>query len=229
MKKLALAVTLALAGCSIGSQAPLTLHTDMPQLAPSKTARSDGVSIERWWTIFADPALERLIDESLAHNADLEAAAARVREAQASLRVVRSFQLPTLDAKASTARTDRGESHRVSFEAGYEADLWGKLSSSTAAARHALLASEWARASFEWSLTAAVAEAYFELAAVERQVAISEAVRESRLSTVMLRSREHSVGAGTELDLRRAEAELAYGRRRFGGGGASAMLRSSTP
>ena len=212
MKKLALAVTLALAGCSIGSHAPLALHPEMPQLAPSKTARIDAVSIERWWTVFDDPALERLIDESLAHNADLESAAARVREAQASLRVVRAAELPTLDAKASSTRLherDTFSKHRVTFEAGYEADLWGKLSSSTAAARHALLATEWARASFEWSLTAAVAEAYFELAAVERQIAISSAVRESRLSTVMLRQREHSVGAGTELDLRRAEAELA--------------------
>ena len=212
MKKLALAVTLAVAGCSIGSRAPLALHPEMPQLAPSKTARLEAVSIERWWTVFDDPALERLIDESLAHNADLESAAARVREAQASLRVVRAAELPTLDAKASSTRLherDTFSKHRVTFEAGYEAELWGKLSSSTAAARHALLATEWARASFEWSLTAAVAEAYFELAAVERQIAISAAVRESRLSTVMLRQREHAVGAGTELDLRRAEAELA--------------------
>ena len=80
MKKLALAVTLAVAGCSIGSRAPLALRTEMPHLAPSKTARLEAVSIERWWTVFDDPALERLIDESLAHNADLESAAARVRE-----------------------------------------------------------------------------------------------------------------------------------------------------
>jgi multidrug efflux system outer membrane protein len=239
MKKIVLAVALALAGCAT-PQSKLALNLEMPGLALPKSAKPEAVSIERWWTLFGDPALERLVDEALAHNADLESAIARVREARATLGVARAAQMPTLDAKASSLRnhqSDTFSSHRVSLEAGYEADLWGKLSSTTAAARHQLLATEWARAALEWSLTASLAETYFELAAVERQVEISEAVRASRLNTVSLRKKEYGVGAGNEFDLRRAEAELAatdstlaaLGRQRAALEHALALLTGRSP
>jgi multidrug efflux system outer membrane protein len=238
---LAVAVTLALGACATDLRGDLALKAEVPQLAPSASSAIQSISIDRWWTLFGDPALERLIEESLAHNADLESAVARVREAQASLGVVRAAQSPTLDAKAGSSRNHQAgqtySSHRVTLEAGYEADLWGKLSSSTAAARHQLLATEWARAALEWSLTAAVAEAYFELAAVDRQIEISQAVRASRVNTVALRKKEHGVGAGTELDLRRAEADLAstdstiasLGRSRAALEHALALLSGRTP
>src|SRR6185503_10593354 len=191
---LAVAVTLALGACAGSPRGDLALTAEVPPLAPSASSAIQSISIDRWWTLFGDPALERLIDESLAHNADLESAVARVREAQASLGVVRAAQSPTLDAKAGSSRNHQAgqtySSHRAALEAGYEVDLWGKLASSSAAARHQLLATEWARAALEWSLTASVAEAYFELAAVERQIEISQAVRASRASTALLRQRE---------------------------------------
>jgi outer membrane protein, multidrug efflux system len=211
MRYIAFAVALGLTGCATSTGGPRPTP-DVPALAAPASASVEALSIERWWTLFGDAALERLIGEALAHNADLESAVARVREARATLGVARAAQLPTLDAKASTSRNHQSETfstHRFSLEAGYEADLWGKLSSTTSAARHQLLATEWARAALEWSLTASVAEAYFELAAVDRQIEISEAVRASRLNTVLLRKKEHGVGAGSEFDLRRAEAELA--------------------
>jgi outer membrane protein, multidrug efflux system len=209
---MAFAVAVGLAGCAASSE-QLGLNPEVPALAAPANARIEALSIERWWTLFGDAALERLVDEALAHNADVESAVARVREAQASLGVARSAQSPTLDAFVGSSRNHQSEktfsSHRVSLEAGYEADLWGKLSSASAAARHQLFAAGWARAALEWSLTAAVAEAYFSLAAVERQMAVSVAVRTSRLNTVVLRQREYAAGAGNEFDLRRAEAELA--------------------
>lgn len=192
MKQIVLAAALALAGGAANAQGP---------------------SIERWWTLLGDPALERRMDEALARNADLEVALARVREAQATLDGARGGQSPTLDAKASAGRAMQAEhrstTYRASLEAGYDADLWGRLSSATEAARQQLLATGWARASIEWSLTAAVAQTHFDLAAVDRQIQVSEAVRISRAATVELRRREHAAGAGSEFELRRAEAELA--------------------
>jgi multidrug efflux system outer membrane protein len=60
----------------------------------------------------------------------------------------------------------------------------------------------------EWGVTASVAETYFQLAAVDRQVVISESMRAGRARNVELRQRENTAGVGTEFDLRRAEAEL---------------------
>jgi multidrug efflux system outer membrane protein len=131
--------------------------------------------------------------------------------------------MPTLDANARSSRDQRSNvsatpippgvgrqtsSHKLSFDASYEADLWGRLSSSTKAARQQLLATQWARAAVEWGVTASVAETYFQLAAVDRQIMISESMRAGRARNVDLRQRENTAGVGTEFDLRRAEAEL---------------------
>jgi len=220
-----LPLVLALAGCATSmsapeARAPVAAAT-LPALAPSASARPGELSIERWWTSFSDPALERLIDEALERNLDLVAAAARVREARARLDQARGAQAPRLDLQAQSGRARRsgdglpanasliGSSHSISLVAGYEIDLWGRLASASDAARQRLLAEQWARASIAWSLTAQLAEAHFTLRAVQRQVEISEAVRASRAATLSLRRREQSAGIGNEFDLRRAEAELA--------------------
>jgi multidrug efflux system outer membrane protein len=223
---LSLAVAAALAGCAgLSKESPVAADFGvLPGLAPAPSASAQAnLSIERWWILFGDPALERLMDEALARNEDLESALARVREAQASLDVAGAAQSPTVDLQVKNGRSQSSEvgatplprsvaressSHKVSLEAAYEVDLWGRLSSSTAAARKQLLATEWARASVEWSLTARLAESYYGLAAVDRQIEISQAVRAVRLETVLLRQREFAAGAGIEFDLRRAEAEL---------------------
>jgi multidrug efflux system outer membrane protein len=223
----ALVSGLVLAGCSANLPSKLVPSeslTAMPALAPAATATlRPGLSIERWWMLFGDAQLDRLMLEALTRNEDLEAALARVREAQASLDVARAAQSPTLDANASAARSKQSEvgalplprgvereasSYRFSLDAGYEVDLWGRLAAGTDAARHRLFATEWARMSIEWSLTARLAEAYFSLGAVDRQIEISEAMRRSRQATLQLRRREYGAGVGTEFDLRRAEAEL---------------------
>ena len=214
---LAIAAVLTLSGCAT-VPAPREAVADasvtaIPEMPASRSATvTAGLSIERWWTLLGDAGLERLMDEALARNEDLEAAVARVREAQASLDQVAAGQVPSVDLSARRTRQRvqgfESFSNRVSIDAAYELDLWGRLSSSTAGARQQLLATEWARTAIEWSLTAALAEAYFGLAAVDRQIEISETVRKLRQATVELRQKEYTVGAGNEFELRRAQAEL---------------------
>lgn len=207
------------------SRPPSAVLKAVPEIAPAASVVvRKGLAIERWWTVFGDAALERLMDEALAHNEDLESAVARVREAQAVLQVTRAGQSPTVDAQVKGSRQRQSEvgatpippglnnptgSLNIGLTAGYEVDLWDKLSSATAAARSQLLATEWAHASVQWGLTARVAEAYFGLAAVDRQIEISESVREGRRATLVARQRELAAGAGSEFDLRRAEAEVS--------------------
>ena len=218
-------VALVLGGCATSppdaSSRPTLTATALPALAPSATAQTGEVSIERWWTTFSDPALDRLVDEALARNLDLVAAAARVREARARLDEARGTQLPRLDLQSQSGRARQsadglpagtgvlGSSHAVSLVARHDVDLWGRLASTSGAARQRLVAQEWARASIAWSLSAQLAEAHFALRAVQRQIEISEAVRASRAATLTLRRREQGAGIGNEFDLRRAEAELA--------------------
>jgi multidrug efflux system outer membrane protein len=218
-----------LAGCASDSttkrlHAPDSPGTTKLTFTPSTTATiQPELSIDRWWSRYDDEKLDRLITEALAHNEDLEAALARVREAQAVVDQARASLVPTADASWRTSRSQqsrvgatplppgfdrRATSHRASLDTSYEVDLWGRLSSTTDAARYQLLASEWARASVEWSLTAQIAESYFALTAIDRQIEISDAVRVSRQATLRLRLREYEAGTGNEFDVRRAESEL---------------------
>jgi multidrug efflux system outer membrane protein len=220
----ALPLVAALAGCAIApdrSTRPTLTSAALPTLAPSASAQPAELAIERWWTTFGDPELERLVDDALARNLDLVAAAARVREARARLDEVHGAQLPRLDLQVQHDRFRQsadglpagvgtaGTSHSAALVARHELDLWGKLASGSEAARQRLLAQEWARASIAWSLSAQLAEAHFTLRAVQRQLEISSAVRASRATTLALRRREQAAGMGSEFDVRRAEAELA--------------------
>jgi outer membrane protein, multidrug efflux system len=221
---LMVACALALAACATESKlTPSASTTTIPELAPGAGAQVRDLTIDRWWSLFGDPVLDRLMEEALARNADLETAVARVREAQATLDVVRAAQSFTVDANASSSRSQISEvssmpvppgvnrvsnRHRVSLDAAYDLDLWGRLSSTSAAARSQLLASEWARSAVEWGLTARVAQSYFELGAADRQIELTEQVRSVRQRALDARRREYAAGAGSELDLRRAEAEL---------------------
>ena len=163
------------------------------------------------------------MDEALARNEDLESAVARVREAQASLDVARAAQSPTLDANTRASRAQQSSSarspcrpasiaqassHRLSLDAGYEVDLWGRLAAGTAAARRQLLATEWARAP---SNGASPRGSPKPTSRSPRSIGRSRSARRcARAATPRceLRQREHAAGAGTEFDLRRAEAEL---------------------
>jgi len=252
---IALAGLLALAGCANTTKLAdnTSARTALPALTPSASAQlSASLAIERWWLVFGDADLNAVVDSALANNTDLEIALGRVREAQASVEAARARQLPTVDlaldaqrSRHSTAGsaplppgTNRyATAYGATLLMGYEADLWGQLSSQTQAARERLLATRWARATVEWSLTSQVADTYFALMAVDRQVAISIAVRDSRTNTLRLRQRELSAGSGSELDVRRAEAEVTgaettlaqLNRQRVGLERALSVLTGQTP
>jgi multidrug efflux system outer membrane protein len=239
------AAAVALSGCAstlspVQKAVPDSRTTSITALTPSRTAvLKPGLSIDRWWTLLGDTSLDVLMDEALERNADLEVALARVREARANLEVSRAARSPAVDAKFQNGRNQQSavstpalppgadrlsSTHSAALAASHEIDLWGKLSASAAAVRQQLLAAEWAHASIEWSLTSSVAETYLELAAVDRQIEISDAVREGRAATLRMRKFEHEIGAGSEFDVRRAEAELtatevtlaSYARQRAG-------------
>lgn len=217
-----------LAGCALPVLAPVETREPfaagaLPGLTPSASAAPmRALSIERWWTVFDDPALERLIGEALQHNHDLAAAAARLQEARARLDEVGGSRTPQIELQTQSGRSrqsgdgalppgaDRTASnHKLSLAGHYDVDLWGRLAAGDAAARQRLQAQAWARAGVEWGLTAQLAETHFTLRAVQRQTEIGQAMRDSRSATLQLRRREQAAGLGNEFDLRRAEAELA--------------------
>ena len=70
---------------------------------------------EKWWEIFRDAELQKLIRAALANNYDARIAASRVIEAQAQLTITHANQLPTLSAggKSESAAAAARSNSRV--------------------------------------------------------------------------------------------------------------------
>src|ERR1041385_4208933 len=107
-----ISVAIVLAGCAVGPDykrpavnAPATYRTAASDTKPPPTEPSFG-DIE-WWNVFNEPQLKALIQEALAKSYDVQIAAARVLQAEASLRVTRSQFFPTINAGGDlvTSRT----------------------------------------------------------------------------------------------------------------------------
>ncbi|MBS1189347.1 MAG: efflux system, outer rane lipoprotein, NodT family [Rhodocyclaceae bacterium] len=222
------ALALALAGCTVGPdyrQPALELPETWPA-APAQATAADRVG-ERWWSLYRDPVLDRLMDEALVHNADLQAALARVREARALAGIADADRYPAVSARFSKDRTRSSlegsfplpedfprtlNNHRATLDAAWEVDLWGKYSRASEASRAEFLAAEWARQGVRLSLAAQVAREYFALLAADGQLATAQRTLATRNETLALFRRRLEVGAISEYDLRQAEAEVAIAR-----------------
>ncbi len=180
----------------------------------------------RWWRLFDEPELDALVEEARANNADLVIAAARVAEARALLGEAQSFFSPTLDAGASAARQRISRraagippgaprefsSYRATLDLSYEIDLFGRLRAGERAARAELEASEAAREAVRLALTAAVAQSYFSLRALDEQIELFSRTVKLREESIALQRRRFQAGLLSEFEFRQLEAEAAAAR-----------------
>jgi multidrug efflux system outer membrane protein len=220
----AAAAACLVAGCATPRPSAPSSRPDLPPLefAGAGTVAPD-VAIDRWWLQFDDAELHQRVTDALARNRDLSIAAARLEAARAQLDQAAGAALPAVDLSASSARSRLSEeaiaqpgsgarttaSHRLALTASHELDLWGRLRAGTDAARERLAAQAWAREAIEWSLSAQVAEAHFTQRALLRQLEVVRAVRQARGRQAEVYRVAARAGAGSELELSRAEAELA--------------------
>ncbi|MBV8031263.1 MAG: TolC family protein, partial [Betaproteobacteria bacterium] len=149
-RALALAMTGAalVAACSLEppyERPALELPQAWKETAPAYA--TDG----RWWKIYGDAALDQLVDEALANNADLAIATARVDQARGFAAEIESGYFPSVTASGSAARQQvstktatfppgnvipsRFNDYRAALNVSYEIDFFGRIRSSVRAAR----------------------------------------------------------------------------------------------
>jgi len=174
---------------------------------------------EKWWEVFRDDQLQKLIREALVNNYDVRIAAERVLEAQAVLGITRADQLPAITGNASGS-SERYPKTPITppFETGpaqvnlslfWELDFWGKFRKATEAARATLLATEWGRRAVITSLVSNVATAYFQLLELDLEMEISKRTLDARKESVRLVGIRQKGGTTSLLELRQSE-ELMY-------------------
>jgi multidrug efflux system outer membrane protein len=222
----ATALAVLIAGCAVG---PDYRRPEVELPAAWQGAPAEGVKgvRDRWWTLYADPVLDRLVEEALANNLDLALAAARVDEARALLRIADAQFWPSVDAAAQADRSRSSErtamrlplgtpiertNYRAQLNVAYEVDLWGRLRRGSEAAQAGLLATEAARYTVRITLASEVARSYYALVALDSQVEATRRSLELRSNGLTLQNARHAAGLINDFTLKQLEAEVAAAR-----------------
>ena len=177
--------------------------------------------IAAWWSQFNDEQLNSLISSALVQNHSLRIAQASLAESRALLRNSKLSRFPTVEADASGTRqklssditgTTNGrisETYQTGLEATWELDLFGrvnngvKLSRAQEAARLADLQAA------KVSVSAEVASAYIALRGNQYLLSVAQQNANNQQETLALTHSFADVGRGDQLDIARAESQLA--------------------
>ncbi|WP_239017759.1 efflux transporter outer membrane subunit [Sphingomonas aracearum] len=215
---------LLLGGCAVPASRPALEPVAPAQLglAVAPTPLIDG----EWWKSFNDPQLDRVVADALTGNPTLDAALARVRQAEAVLSSRSADNGPsvTLDAQAQEARLSgrytipppyAGTVRFVGTAAAnlnWNLDLFGRQRAAIEGARAGARAAVLDVTAARLALAGSVAQTYVELARAETVAAIARrtiATRERSLRLVQARERNK---LGTRLDTTAAQTILAQAR-----------------
>ncbi|MDP1027732.1 efflux transporter outer membrane subunit [Sphingomonas sp. KR1UV-12] len=215
---------LLLAGCA----APAT-HQAVAPVAPAAlglTGTAPAIASE-WWRSFGDPQLDRLVGDAVAGNPTLDAALARVGQAQATLAARGADTGPnaTFDAQGQVARlsgrytipppyggTVRFVGTGVA-NLGWNLDLFGRQRAAIRGARAGAEAAALDLAAARLALTGSVVATYLDLARAEAQAAIAQrtiAARSDSLRLVDVRIRNR---LASQLDRQAASTLLSQAQQ----------------
>lgn len=153
-----------------------------------------------WKNLFADSNLQTLIQQGLNENLDLKQAIERIKIAEATLGQSRAALFPTLQADLSVTDVKQSQAalnfppgvninletqtYRAQLSTSWEADIWGKLSSAKRSAYASLLQSDAVKRAVQTQLIANIANTYYNLLALDKQLAITLETIKSRTSNV---------------------------------------------
>jgi len=183
--------------------------------------------MDDWWTVYGDAQLSALIDEALSGSPDMAAATARLQRAQAMTQLTSSALKPQVSANASISEDKLSYNHltppsmtpsgmndygRVTLNAQWELDFWGKNRAALSAATSEQEARRAELAQTSLMLSSGVATAYANLSLLMDNRDTAAKLLDIRRTTATLMAERLAHGLETrgglrEADARRAEAE----------------------
>jgi len=229
-----LASACALSACTVGPD-----YAGAPQVAPdaahaSNFVRTPAVGIvstrapSQWWLSLNDPQLNVLIDVALAHNPDVHAAQARLREARAQLQHQKANGMPnaSFDAAAlrmrepnlSSLSSSQGSSsssgggplqlYTAGFDATWEIDLFGGTRRAVEAATAEADAVDADLADTQVSLAAEVAQAYVDLRDEQQRLTLAQRSAEIEQQMLTLTQQRRAHGTAADVDVERLTTQV---------------------
>lgn len=222
---LAAAVAVILAGCAVGPdyrEPTVAVPTQFVGAEPARYTTQNG-DLSRFWTVFHDATLTRLVDDSLTANHDLRIALARLNESRALRGAARLDLGPAITASAgytdqrlATTQAIGGvrdiENYNAGFDAVWELDFFGRNRRALEASNADLDAATATLQDAQVSVAAELSRSYFELRGNQQRLVVARRNVENQTETLDLTRARLEAGSGTEFDTARATAQLAATR-----------------
>ncbi len=224
----ATALAASLTACALGpryEQSALEIPAEFRASAATAPAAWPDAS---WWRGFGDATLDSLIAQARANNTDLAAAAARIAQADAQLRIAGAPLLPSVSlggsgsfTRESASRATRGgsssrmldlRSYSVGPDISWQVDFWGRTQALTDSQLAQAIASRFDQESVALTVTTAVASTWFQALGTTDRLAVAErnlADAEQILQVIRARL---DAGTATALDVAQQETLAASQR-----------------
>jgi len=218
---LALLATVGLSACS-----PVKSYrrpdVQLPATYPGQEKPGKELATVPYREFFADPALLELIDSAVASNHDLLIAMKNIDYASKSLNVAKLWFLPEADLgatssyskasrnsyAASTGQERTSRSYTAALSVSWEADIWAKLRNSKKAALAEYLRSTEAARAVRTSLVSSVAQGYWNLRMLDRQIGIARRNIALADTTLTMMRLQYDAGNVTSLAVDQQESQL---------------------
>jgi outer membrane protein, multidrug efflux system len=204
------------AGCTVGPNyhRPPVNAPNQYYNAPPGASTAASLGNEKWWAVFQDPVLQKLIHTAISQNYDVRIAASRVLQAQAQVGLARANQLPSLSGV--TELLDEKLPGIPAFKlitlggmVSYTPDFWGQYRRATEAARATMLSEQWSRKETIATVVSNVATSYFQIRALDLQLSIAQKTLADQREYLKLTETLFHHGASSLVDVQQAEQLVA--------------------
>ena len=228
----AASLALAVAGCKLPQLVGRDVRRSVPATYPSSPQDTISTARVRWQEFFTDPNLKVLIDSALQHNQELNITQQELQIARNEIQARKGEYLPsvTLGAQAALDRVSRytiqgATEDQINIQpdrrtpdplgnlqlgayASWEVDIWHKLRNARKSAATRYLASVEGRNFTITNLIAEIANSYYELLALDNQLAILQQSIEIQDNALKVVRQEKEAARVTELAVKRFEAQI---------------------
>jgi NodT family efflux transporter outer membrane factor (OMF) lipoprotein len=178
-----------------------------------------------WWEIFNDPQLNALMEQVNISNQNLAQAEARFRQAHALVQAARAGYFPTLTGSASATRSGGSAgnqslltgnastgtittNHILSFDASWEADIWGRVRRTVESDEANAQASAADLQATRLSAQAQLAQAYFQLRSLDTQQQLFDRSVADYQRSVQLTQNQYAAGTVAKANVVLAQTQL---------------------
>ncbi|HZZ67005.1 MAG TPA: TolC family protein, partial [Phenylobacterium sp.] len=231
----------ALAGCAVGPnyEKPKAAGTDTGAFAAANPGVGQGAAPSQWWRLYNDPALDRLVQDALTHNTDLQQAVANLGQARGLLNQARAGYFPSTaitagDQYGRTAFNDAAAAaqgrraaniwtYTAGLDVSYEVDLFGRVRRTVESAKANAEAAQAVRDTVAVTVAAETARAYADACAYGEALDVARRSLDVVQQAYDITVRQRDAGGLSDFDVARqatllaqtrAEVPVAEGQRR---------------